>query len=238
MPKSIEIDVSEVLKTIQANAWFNGVADDVTQHFSDFATVEQYEVGEKVYKPKSELKNIYGVLSGQIKVSLVGDGNQYFSIMDFHEQFWFGESSLLNGQSSVMDVTAVKKSNIIILPASEFQKVADQNPLIYRNLYYGKMRQMQLSNSMFASVLTYPLAARLSLRLLALVNERGFKVSQGVCLSPAPTVSEWATLAMGSVQRVDKIIQGWIASQYMIEDSVNDRCIIPDIHYFELEATA
>lgn len=238
MPEYIEVNPEIVSKAIQASAWFKDVPNDVVEGLIAFAKIARYEAGEKVYGIKSELKHVYGVLTGQIKISFVGDGEQYFSIMDFYDQFWCGESSLLNSRSSVLDVTAVDISDVIIIPAIELQKAADQSPVIYRNLYYDKMRQMQLAYSMFTSVLTYPLTARLSLRLLALIEERGFNSDQGICLAPAPTISEWARLAMGSVQRVEKIVQEWIMFEYIIEDVKNDRCFIPDVNFFEVEAAS
>lgn len=236
MPKYIEVDSKVILSAIKTSAWFRGLPNDVVESLTDVAKVARYETGQIVYGVKSEQKHVYGILNGQVKISLVGGEEQYFSIIDFHNHFWFGDSSLLNSQSNVIDVTVLKNSEIIIIPAIELQAIADQCPAIYRNLYYDKSRQVQLIYNMFTSVLTYPLTARLSLRLLALVDERGFNSSQGTCLTPAPTITEWARLAMGSEQRVEKIIQKWITLKYIILDPDNNRFFIPNIKFFEIEA--
>ena len=238
MPKHIEIDSKLILKTLKLSAWFREVPDDVVQSLADFAQVAEYDAGEKVYCIESERKHVYGVLDGHMKVSLVGGEDQYFSIIDVYNRFWFGESSLLNSQSSVIDVTAKKNSQVIAIPSIKLQSLADQHPIIYRNLYYDKMRHVQLIYNMLASVLTYPLTARISLRLLALIDERGFNSSYGTCLAPAPTVSELARLAMGAEQRVAKIIEEWVIFEYIIQDPDNDRCFIPEISFFETEAAS
>ena len=238
MTKHIEVEPKLIINALKVSAWFRDIPDDIVQRIADFTQVAEYESGENIYGVKSERRHVFGVLDGHMKVSLVGDGGQFFSIIDLYDRFWFGESSLLDSQSSVIDVTAEKTSQIIIIPAIELRAIADQNPIIYRNLYYDKMRHVQLTYNMFASVLTYPLTARLSLRLLAMIDERGFHSSQGVCLNPAPTIAELARLAMGAEQRVEQIIQEWMVFEYIIHDPDNDQYFIPETSFFETEAVS
>ncbi len=234
MPSIISVDLDEISNAIQESIWFKDMPDDVVRLLTDHAQVKRYDKGEEIYNEGQIRQHLFGMLNGCLNFSLIGDGQQVFSIMDFHNTFWFGESALLESQSTVARITATGISDVISIPAFEVKHIADQYPLIYRNMYFDKMRQLQLSYDMFTSVLTFPLTARLSLRLLSLLDERGFATSKGQCLSPAPTVDEWAKISMGSKQRVKIILEEWINFGCIIKE--HDTYFIPDPVFFETEA--
>ena len=225
MPKLINVDSSIITKAIRDSAWFEGLPDEASSWLASSAKVYKYTEGETVLKAKQELKHVMAVLSGHLSFFFVGAGDQKFSILDFYKNFWFGESALLESQIKILEVSAMQTSEVILLPADEVRQIADQNPIIYRNLYYNKMRRVQLLYNTFTSILSYPLRARLSLKVLALIDERGLETSKGVCLSPSPQIADLAKLSLGSEQRVELILNDWIDQGHIIFQK--DLCLVP-----------
>ena len=235
MPKLINVNSSVITEAIKKSVWFQGLPDEASNWLADHVQVYKYSKGETVLKAKQELKHVMAVLNGHLSFYFVGVGDQKFSILDFYSNFWFGESALLDCQIKILEVSAIQTSEIIFIPADEVRQIADQHLIVYRNLYYNKMRRVQLLYNTFTSVLTYPLKARLSLKILALIEERGLETSKGVCLSPSPKLEDWAKLSLGSEQRIELIFNEWKESGHIIFEK--DLCFIPNPLFFEIEAT-
>jgi len=230
----LKVSNQVLCSAIKSGSWFKEVPDDAISWLASHAKVNHYNSGEAICLSGDRREYIYGVLDGVVNLSLAGDGEQCFSIMTFHKGFWFGESALIGTQSKLVEVKAVEVSNVITIPAQELLLLADQYPFIYKNLYLDKLRQSQLFYDMFASVLTYPLTARISLRLLSIIDERGIETPAGKYLSPGLSIAELAHLAMGSEQRVELIVNEWIENRYIIID--DGMWFIPDVSFFEAEA--
>jgi len=227
----VNISNQTPLTVLKNSPWFQGLPDDSLTWLASCSSIISYERNESIYQSGDHRNSVFGVVDGIVNVSFVGDGDQKFQITKFYKGTWFGESALLDHFSKVIDITPIEPTLIIKVPTKEVKFIAEQYPIVYKNLYFTKLRQTQLIYDMFTSVLTYPLQARIALRLLTVLDARGIEMNQGKCLSPALTIVELAELALGSVQRVTMIVNEWFDKGYIIINA--DTWIIPDSLIFE-----
>ena len=82
-------------------------------------------------------------------------------------------------------------------------------------------------------MLFYPLHARVAGRLMALVQEHGQQIEEGILIDIKMSQNDFARLAMGSRQRVNRIFRDWDKRGLVIMQS--DRLLIRDIEAFEQE---
>ena len=218
---------------IKQSPWFKDLPDQALEMMTDVCSIQEYSEGDVVYGFGEQRKYIYGVLSGCVQISMTSDRQQHFSLIDFHENSWFGESALLVFQSKVITVTTLERSTILVLPAKEFADIAEQYPVIYKNMYFDKLRSMQLLYDMLSGLLTYPLKARMAMKLLPILHERGVVRDDGIILNPSVNLKEWARLSMGSLQRIMLIFDEWV-EQGMIVHSEGG-WFFPDIDILRIE---
>ena len=82
-------------------------------------------------------------------------------------------------------------------------------PTLYRNLFRASWINTRGLYEILSAVLFYPLSARVAGRVLALMAEHGHRVDDGVLLDIKLSQNDFARLAMGSRQRVNRIFRDW-----------------------------
>ena len=84
-----------------------------------------------------------------------------------------------------------------------------------------------------AGILFYPLKSRVAGRLLELAREHGETVEDGVQLDLKVSQNDFARLALGSRQRVNKIFREWNSTGLVV--TRDDRLLIRDVDELEQE---
>jgi len=199
-----------VFNGIERSPWFAGLSDDALESLAEICSIKSYQEAETVYSFGEQREHLYGVLTGSVRVSITADRQQHYSLIDFHEDSWFGESALLVNQSKVITITPLETTELLVLPAKSVVEIADLFPCIYKNMYIDKLRSMQLFYNMVSGLLTYPLKARMAMKLLPIIEERGISHNDGAILNPCLSLVEWARVSMGSQQRVTLIFDEWV----------------------------
>ena len=114
-------------------------------------------------------------------------------------------------------------------------RLADQWPLLYRNILRHNVEESRGLYVLLTGMAFYPLRARVAGRLLELIKDRGVAVDEGILLTSNLNQNDFAQLAAGSRQRVNKIFREW-DKMGMIEYQ-SDRLLIRDVAALEREMT-
>ena len=73
----------------------------------------------------------------------------------------------------------------------------------------------------------YPLSARVAVRIVELAREQGSPVANGILIASKLSQNDYAQLAVGSRQRVNKIFRDW-EKDWLIEQQ-GDALLIRDL---------
>ena len=82
-------------------------------------------------------------------------------------------------------------------------------------------------------MLFYPLHARVAGRLIALAQEHGQKIEEGLLIDIKVSQNDFARLAMGSRQRVNRIFRDW--DKRGLVEMRGDFLLIKNLDLFEQE---
>lgn len=195
---------------IKSGAWFKGLPDEAIESLTQTCSVHVLLKGDVIYGIGDARTSVYGIINGSVRASMVGINKQEFALIDFYDNSWFGESALLENQSKIVNVTALEQTVVIEVPGKSVLFIAEEYPQMYKNLYFDKLRYMQLFYDVLNGLLTYPLKARLAMKLLSVLEQKGEVTENGVLLSPKLDLNVWSRLAMGSLQRVTLVYDEWI----------------------------
>jgi len=88
------------------------------------------------------------------------------------------------------------------------------------------MQTLRNMHQLVGGILFYPLKARVAGRLLYLLEGHGQQTEEGFLLDIKVSQNDFARLALGSRQRVNKIFRDW--SMRGLVETRNDFLLVPD----------
>ncbi len=140
--------------------------DEIVEVLLSVAAIKSYLPRQELFDSRSSPTAMYGVLEGEIRVSLVAvDGRQPVVAMLGAGQ-WFGEAPLLDRQARAFRAEAVTASKIACVPAYAFTELINTQPkvlLAITRLVCSRYRQALAWGE---GLLLHSLPARLAGRLL------------------------------------------------------------------------
>ncbi|RLQ22784.1 Crp/Fnr family transcriptional regulator [Seongchinamella sediminis] len=202
------VDVSP-LDMIGDSPWFVGLPASLLQQLAQAASIRPFNRGAYVFTEGEIDTDVYCVVTGRIRIAISSEGGHHFAITDLTHGAWFGEQGLVSETGRAASAEALVNSHILVLPRSAMLEVAEAWPGLYRNLLRHHVARSRELYSLLGEVLFYPLRARVASRLLHMLDNHGIHSNGEVSLEMKLTQNDFARLALGSRQRVNRIFRDW-----------------------------
>jgi CRP/FNR family cyclic AMP-dependent transcriptional regulator len=210
-------DQSSVIAAIRRADWFENLSEDAIEFLAAKAILKTYAPNQFLYLVGERPKYVYCVMSGRVRVSVTSSMGQEFVLTDLYPDSWLGENSLTEGKTRVLEANVVEESVILMISAKVVNELADQYPILYKNLFTEHMHRTRQIYELLAGMLFYPLKARLAGRMLDLLDKHGEVGEQGIELDIHMSQLDFARMSMGSRQRVNKIFRGWVKQGILLK---------------------
>lgn len=104
---------------------------------------------------------------------------------------------------------------------------------MYKNLFHYNQQTLRSMHQLVGGILFYPLKARVAGRLLYLLDDHGQQTEDGLLMDIKVSQNDFARLALGSRQRVNKIFRDWNIRGLV--ETRNDYLLVPDRGLLEEE---
>ncbi len=224
---------SDIVAAVAKAVWLNGVDDATIEQIAGHARVRRFAVDSYVFSIGDPCEDIYGVLSGRVRIKLTSEAGQEFAIVDVTENSWFGEFAIPGDSQRNLDAQVIEEAEIVVIPAGVIREAAMQNPSIYQQMISKLIGDSRGIYQLLSWLAFYPLRSRLARRLLLLANDHGRETDDGVVIELKMSQSDFALLSLGSRQRVNMILSEW--RERGIVDKRSARYVIRDIAALERE---
>ena len=224
---------AEFLPIVERSPWFRGLPAHELQNLAEAACQRSLAVGECIYRQGFPTTEVYCVLSGRVRVSLHSPNGHEFALVEREPETWFGEPGLVDDQGRVLEASAIDPTQLLVIPREVVLEVGEREPLMYRNLFHYNQNTLRGTYELVGGILFYPLKARVAGRLLALLDAHGQPTDEGLLLDIKVSQNDFARLALGSRQRVNKIFRDWTARGLV--ETRNDYLLIPQREQLEAE---
>ena len=218
---------------IARSPWFADLPEKAHRLLASAASVRFLPVNSYIYQQGLPTTEIYGLVSGRVRVSISSPNGQEFALVDHEPGTWLGQPGLLGDQGRVIDARVIDPSEVVVIPRDVVLAVGKEYPQLYRNLFVYTQDVLRGFHELMAGILFYPLKSRVAGRLLELAREHGETVPEGVQLDVKVSQNDFARLALGSRQRVNKIFREWSSTGLVI--TRDDRLLIRDVDELEQE---
>jgi CRP-like cAMP-binding protein len=202
-----EKDRQLVERFLKRVSLFRNFSDEHLRRIIDDFKIISVKKGEDIVFRSDEGTDLYIVLKGKVKVSLLGpDGNE-FILTTFGEGNFFGEMSLIDGKSRSANVVAEEEAFIGVLRREVFLNTMQQNPVIAFDLLTSLVERLRKADDMIETLAFLDVNERLIKFLVACSKGEGKKEKDGYYQTRKRTHMEIASHIGSSRESVSKALK-------------------------------
>ncbi len=216
-----------------ASPWFDNLPPEALAELADAAGYKDLPVGSYIYEQGRPTTEIFCIVEGRVRVSLLSPNGHEFALIEREPGTWFGEPGLVNDEGRIIEASAIEFTRLLVIPRDVVLSVGERYPRMYENLFRYSQSILRSLHGLIGGILFYPLKARVAGRLIHLCEEHGEPSDGGVLLDIKVSQNDFARLALGSRQRVNRVFRDW-ASRGLVETR-DDHIWVRDLEQLEQE---
>ena len=206
----------EKIELLQSVSIFWDLNDDELGYIADKMVAKHFENGNYIFLEDSEGEQCFFVLKGSVKVTrLSKDGREVILAM-LNEGDFFGEMSLLDGESRSANIIALEKTKVLTLDRNDFIAVVNDYPQIAVQLLKELARRLRKSDRQIASLSLSDAEKRIALCIIRFADEQGVIQNGKVSIPKTPIQQDIANMAGTSRETVSRAL-GLLEKEDLIE---------------------
>lgn len=215
----------EKIELLQSVSIFWDLNEDELGHIADKMVAKHFENGNYIFLEDSEGEQCFFVLEGSVKVTrLSKDGREVILAM-LNEGEFFGEMSLLDGESRSANVIALEKTKVLTLDRNDFIAVVNDYPQIAVQLLKELARRLRKSDRQIASLSLSDAEKRIALCIIRFADEQGVIQNGKVSIPKTPIQQDIANMAGTSRETVSRAL-GLLEKEDLIERNGRELIIL------------
>lgn len=206
----------EKIELLQSVSIFWDLNENDLGHIADKMVAKHFENGNYIFLEDSDGEQCFFVLEGSVKVTrLSKDGREVILAM-LNEGDFFGEMSLLDGESRSANVIALEKTKVLTLDRNDFIAVVNDYPQIAVQLLKELARRLRKSDRQIASLSLSDAEKRIALCIIRFADEQGVIQNGKVSIPKTPIQQDIANMAGTSRETVSRAL-GLLEKEDLIE---------------------
>ena len=213
------------IELLQSVSIFWDLNEDDLGHIAAKMVAKQFENGNYIFLEDSDGEQCFFVLEGSVKVTrLSKDGREVILAM-LNEGDFFGEMSLLDGESRSANVIALEKTKVLTLDRNDFIAVINDYPSIAVQLLKELARRLRKSDRQIASLSLSDAEKRIALCIIRFADEQGVIQNGKVSIPKTPIQQDIANMAGTSRETVSRAL-GLLEKEDLIERNGRELIIL------------
>jgi len=210
------------------SALFSGMDRAILDGLARQCRLVQLKAGGILFRQGERTDGCYIVIDGVVSISAESEQNEETLLAMLSEGDVVGEMGLIDGQPRSATAAALRACTLAFLSTSNFNRFAEDNPAVYRQMLAILSGRLRLSNDAFAAYLLLPLGGRLAHVLLQLADCLGHTLDDGrIIIRQKLTQVELARMTGSSRENVNRLLNTWlkdrmisrISSYYCLEQA-------------------
>tara|TARA_A100001011_G_scaffold382710_1_gene452894 strand:+ start:1100 stop:1783 length:684 start_codon:yes stop_codon:yes gene_type:complete len=175
-------------------------------YIAEKMVARHYDNGNYIFLEDSDGEQCFFVLEGSVKVTrLSKDGREVILAM-LNEGDFFGEMSLLDGESRSANVIALEKTEVLKLDRRDFLDVVNDYPQIAVQLLKELAGRLRKSDRQIASLSLSDAEKRIALCIIRFADEQGVIQNGKVSIPKTPIQQDIANMAGTSRETVSRAL--------------------------------
>jgi len=218
----------EVLKTIPL---FSELSEKDLQKIAQVATKQKYHKDNLILIEEEVGSTMFIILSGRVKISRISDDGREVILSILSDGDFFGEMSLLDGQTRSANVTAIEDSELMVIRREDFLQMLKDYPQIAINLLKELAQRIRKSDEHIKSLSLQDATGRVASTLLRIAEDSGVFRKGMVEISELPLQQDLANMAGTSRETISRVIKSLMLKGYLKKEK--GKIIILDYEKFK-----
>lgn len=192
------------------------LSDDVGRAFLAAARVRRVPARGTIYEQSEEGNEMFRLVSGSVRLSVMGDDGRELLYQLFAPGDCFGTSSVVDGEPRPQTAEAFEAVELQVFDRTVIDRLRRDHPEMNDALLKLLSRHMRLLSDYFAGATLDEVSFRLAQRLVDVADSFGVPNDEGIALSTRLSQSELASMVGTARQTVNRMLQnfqdkGWVA---------------------------
>ena len=215
----------EKIELLQSVSIFWDLNENDLGRIADKMVAKHFENGNYIFLEDSDGEQCFFVLEGSVKVTrLSKDGREVILAM-LNEGDFFGEMSLLDGESRSANVIALEETKVLTLDRNDFIAVVNDYPQIAVQLLKELARRLRKSDRQIASLSLSDAEKRIALCIIRFADEQGVIQNGKVSIPKTPIQQDIANMAGTSRETVSRAL-GLLEKEDLIDRNGRELIIL------------
>lgn len=206
---------------------FKNLSDPHLIQLSNDFIIQRIKKGEIVFYQSDTSTDLYIVLDGAVRASLLGEDGGELILTAFNKGDFFGEMSLLDGKPRSATIIAKEDSTLGILKRERFLRAIKNDPAIAIDLLSAVVQRLRMADNMIESLAFLDVNERLLKLLLQIAAAEGEKDGNGFFKIKKLTHRELASRTGASREAITKVLKV-LAFRKIIKEDAGNFLISPD----------
>lgn len=217
-----------ILKTIPL---FSELSEKDLQKIVRVASKQKYHKDNLILIEEEVGSSMFIILDGRVKISRISDDGREVILSILSEGDFFGEMSLLDGQTRSANVTAVDDSELLVIRREDFLQILFDYPQIAINLLKELAQRIRKGDEHIKSLSLQDAKGRVANTLLRIAEDYGvFRMGQ-VEINELPLQQDLANMAGTSRETISRVIKSLMQQGYLKKE--RGKIIIIDYENFK-----
>jgi CRP/FNR family cyclic AMP-dependent transcriptional regulator len=195
--------------------FLDALTDDERAAFRALGRVRRFAKGEAIFHEGDDAGGVVAVVSGTVKVSLIGVGGREVVLRFSGSGELVGELAAVGDRPRTANVTAVGPVEAILVRAADFRRLALEHPRIANLVFDNVATLLAEADRQRVDFATRDVTARLAGRLVELAQTAGEADGDGIRITLSLSQDELAAWSGASREAVARSLHllrelGWI----------------------------
>jgi CRP/FNR family cyclic AMP-dependent transcriptional regulator len=192
-----------------------GLSETDRQNLLDRCATRSVKPKTVIVSQGSGGRDMFIVASGSLKVSVLSDEGKEISFSVLRQGDYFGELSLIDGRRRSATVTAIEKTELLVLVQAEYQYLLNNYPQTATKLLTQMLltlaNRLRATDELYQDSVFLDVSARLAKFLLSSSEDAGGSGADERLVDIRLSQYELGTLVNASRESVNKQLRDWEA---------------------------
>jgi len=194
----------ELLRTVPI---FSELHDNILVKISDLMQVRNYAKEQMILMEEALGDSFFVLSKGSVKITRLSEDGREVILAMLGEGEFFGEMSLLDGETRSANVVAIEDAEVMVLNRGEFLGLLERYPKIAISLLEELTRRLRKSDQQIESLSLSDAEKRIAITLIRLAEELGVIKHGEVKIRNLPYQQDIANMAGTSRETVSRTLK-------------------------------
>ncbi len=169
-------------------------------------TFDMFPRDTVIFMEEDEGSSLFIIRKGRVKISRISEDGREVILAILKDNDFFGEMSLLDGQSRSANVMAIEDSDVLVLRREDFMELVTKYPELSIHLLKELARRLRLSDAQIKSLSLLKATSRVAAALVQLAESTGSMEERTVTIPFIPSQKDLANMAGTSRETISRTL--------------------------------